>query len=256
MIQILKKILTIKQIILIGTLSMITLLLGMTPLGFIPIGPTRATVMHIPVIIGSILYGPLVGGFLGLIFGISSLITSYITPGIVAFVFLNPLISILPRILLGVGTAYLYKWISKVDKRRLRILMLIIWYSIALYLALGLYFGIYDRYLPSIIINSILLGINIIAIFLTFKKLGELSFDVLISATFGTLLNTVLVLSGIYFLYGRQFAKALGQNPEAAGNAILTIGIVNCIPEIIVAVILSTTVIAIIHQRQLSNSVS
>lgn len=254
MIQTLKKILTTKQITLIIVLSVIIMLLGITPLGFIPIGPTRATVMHIPVIIGSILCGPLIGGFLGLIFGLSSLIVSYVSPGMVTFVFLNPLISILPRILLGVGTAYLYKIISKANTKRLRILMLIIWYSIALYLALGLYFGIYEHNLPSMITNSVLLSMNIIAIFFTFKNLNELSFEILISATFGTLLNTVLVLGGIYFLYGKRFVEALGQDSNFIEKAIIMVGIVNCIPEIIVAVIVSTSIVTVIHKKKTSIS--
>lgn len=249
MIQSIKKKRTKKQTAMILLLSVITLCLGMTPLGFIPIGPTRATIMHIPVIIGSILYGPLIGGFLGLIFGLSSLVTSYISPGVVAFVFLNPLISVLPRIILGVGTAYLYQWISKINKKRLKILMLMIWYAIAIYLAFGLYVAVQIGYFLAIMINSILLSINMIALFFTFKKINELSFDILISSTLGTLMNTALVLSGIYLLYGEKFAEKLGQSPDSAGKAILAIGIINCIPEIIVAAILSTMVIAILHKR-------
>ena len=36
----------------------ILLLLALTPLGFITLGPLNSTTMHIPVIIGSIVLGP------------------------------------------------------------------------------------------------------------------------------------------------------------------------------------------------------
>ncbi len=44
---------------IVGVLGGLSIALGLTPLGFIPVGgPTRATIMHIPVIIGGILEGP------------------------------------------------------------------------------------------------------------------------------------------------------------------------------------------------------
>ena len=39
----------------------IMIILAVTPLGFIPIGPINATTMHIPVIIASIVLGPRIG---------------------------------------------------------------------------------------------------------------------------------------------------------------------------------------------------
>ena len=59
---------------IVGVLSSISIMLSMTPLGFIPLGPLNATIMHIPVIIGAILEGPLVGITVGLIFGATSLL--------------------------------------------------------------------------------------------------------------------------------------------------------------------------------------
>lgn len=54
----------------------ILILLAVTPLGFIPIGPINATTMHIPVIIASIVLGPRLGAFLGGTFGLISMIRS------------------------------------------------------------------------------------------------------------------------------------------------------------------------------------
>lgn len=49
--------------------------MAFTPfLGYIPLGFTRATIIHIPVIIASLLMGPKKGGALGFLFGLTSFI--------------------------------------------------------------------------------------------------------------------------------------------------------------------------------------
>ena len=66
--------LEVRKMAIVGVLASISIMLSMTPLGFIPIGPTNATIMHIPVIIGAILEGPMVGITVGAIFGATSLL--------------------------------------------------------------------------------------------------------------------------------------------------------------------------------------
>ena len=57
--------------------SAIILAMAFTPgLGYIPLGVTRATIIHLPVIIGGILLGPKKGAFLGGVFGATSLINN------------------------------------------------------------------------------------------------------------------------------------------------------------------------------------
>ncbi|WP_352407229.1 ECF transporter S component [Acetoanaerobium noterae] len=111
-----KKSFTVRRMTVTGMLGAISVVLGMTPLGFIPIGTTNATIMHIPVIIGAIVEGPIVGMLVGLIFGISSLIRSITIPTPTSFVFWNPLVSILPRILIGLASYYIYKLSIKTTK--------------------------------------------------------------------------------------------------------------------------------------------
>ncbi|WP_347353037.1 ECF transporter S component [Acetoanaerobium noterae] len=111
-----KKSFTVRHMAVTGMLGAISVVLGMTPLGFIPVGPTNATIMHIPVIIGAIVEGPIVGMLVGLIFGIFSLIRSITAPTPISFVFWNPLVSILPRILIGLASYYIYKFFSKTTK--------------------------------------------------------------------------------------------------------------------------------------------
>ena len=67
--------------------------------------------MHIPVIIGAILEGPAVGFAIGLLFGIFSLIQTAILPG-TEIAFLNPLISILPRLFIGPAAWLVYRAIA------------------------------------------------------------------------------------------------------------------------------------------------
>ena len=90
-----------RKLVIASMLGAITIVLGMTPLGLIPLGFINATTMHIPVIIAAIAEGPIVGALVGLIFGISSLLNAILkNASPVAFVFYNPLISIVPRVLI------------------------------------------------------------------------------------------------------------------------------------------------------------
>lgn len=100
-------------------------------LGSIPIGPVVATTAHIPVIIAAVTLGVGAGAFMGFVFGLFSFIVhSFVTPTITSFVFtpivtvgnvdgnfLSLVICFVPRILLGVCAALLYKWLSNYDKK-------------------------------------------------------------------------------------------------------------------------------------------
>jgi len=107
----------LRQMTVIGLLSAVSIMLSMTPLGFIPIGPVNATIMHLPVIIGAIVEGPIVGAAIGLIFGVTSLIRAITAPTIVSFVFMNPIVALVPRVLMGVLSYYVYKLILKATKK-------------------------------------------------------------------------------------------------------------------------------------------
>ena len=106
----------VRRMAIIGVLSAISIMLSMTPLGFIPIGPTNATIMHIPVIIGAIIEGPVVGITVGFIFGVTSLLKALTMPTITSFAFVNPLVSVLPRMLIGIVAYYVYKLTIKFTK--------------------------------------------------------------------------------------------------------------------------------------------
>lgn len=77
----------------------VTLVMASTPLGFITTPFLTATTMHIPVIIATLALGWESGVLTGLIFGVQSLIGSFSGTSFFAPFFMNPLVSVLPRIL-------------------------------------------------------------------------------------------------------------------------------------------------------------
>lgn len=109
----------------VAMMAAIVVLLANTPLGMIPLVVTKATTVHIPVILGAILFGPLAGGILGGVFGICSVIINTFTPALTSFAF-SPFMSTtgLPgaikalwvavgcRILIGVVAGWLWKALS------------------------------------------------------------------------------------------------------------------------------------------------
>ncbi|MFA6856686.1 MAG: ECF transporter S component [Treponema sp.] len=108
-----------RKLALTGALSALVVVLGLPPmhLGMIPLGPNASiTIMHIPVLLAVMLiclykdksYKPdisaLVSGItVGAVFGIFSLMLAAMMPtGALDPLFVNPGVSILPRMLLGV----------------------------------------------------------------------------------------------------------------------------------------------------------
>jgi uncharacterized membrane protein len=92
-----------RKIVIAGALGAISAFLGLTHLGFIPwITGAALTLMHVPVIIGAVLEGPVVGVAVGLIFGISSMLVGAIAPtGPADEWFVNPVLAVLPRLFIG-----------------------------------------------------------------------------------------------------------------------------------------------------------
>ncbi len=92
-----------RKIVITAVLGGITILLGLTHWGFIPwFGGLSLTIMHVPVIIGAILEGPIVGLGIGLIFGLFSMLQAAIAPtGVLDPLFVNPLLAVLPRLFIG-----------------------------------------------------------------------------------------------------------------------------------------------------------
>jgi uncharacterized membrane protein len=109
--------LSVRQIVISGLLGAISIVLGVTRLGFIGPFPgvlaVSATILHIPAILGGILEGPVVGLLVGLIFGISSWLQAPSEAPPANLWFSNPFVAILPRLFVGVAAAYIYMLLRK-----------------------------------------------------------------------------------------------------------------------------------------------
>lgn len=184
-----------KNFTLIAMFLAILILLAVTPLGFIPIGPINATTMHIPVIIASIVLGPRLGAFLGGTFGLISMIRSTVVQTPLSFVF-SPfipvigtdhgslkalLIAFIPRILIGVVPYFVFKGMQKLIKNK----------------------------------------VNTVSLF--------------IAGLAGSLVNTILVMNMIYFLFQHDYAQVIGKNINAVYSAVLAVIFTSGVPEAIVA---------------------
>lgn len=107
-----------KDLTTLAMLIAITVLLGIVPnIGIIQIGVVSLTILHIPVIIASLLLG-VKGGFItGLCFGLTSLYvasTRAVSP--VDLLFVNPLISVVPRLLFGLISGLIGELLKKNTK--------------------------------------------------------------------------------------------------------------------------------------------
>lgn len=110
-----------KNLVVLGMLLALTIILDLTPLGAIPMGGISATIVHLPTILAGILLGPILGAVMGFMFGIVSFLHALLRNTGLPFdlLFLNPLISVLPRIFIGVGAYYAYAGIKFVTKAKM-----------------------------------------------------------------------------------------------------------------------------------------
>jgi uncharacterized membrane protein len=104
-----------RKIVITGVLGAIACILGITKWGFLPwFGGVSITIMHVPVIIGAILEGPVVGLVIGLIFGLFSMLQAAIAPnGPTDIWFTNPLLAVLPRLFIGPVSFLVWKLLKR-----------------------------------------------------------------------------------------------------------------------------------------------
>ena len=190
--------------------SALIILLAFIPgIGYIPLGVTRATIIHVPVIIGSIVLGPKMGAVLGGVFGLTSLISNTLTPTVTSFVFTpffegaglggNPLslvICFVPRILVGVVPYFVYKGVIK-------------------------------------LLNKI--------------KCKE-TVSLITAGICGAMTNTILVMGMIYLFFGESYAKAKEISYDALLGVILGIIGVNGVLEAITAAVLTCVICKVLFK--------
>ena len=109
---------TIKAITITASMGALIIVMGLTHIGFIPwFSGASITIMQIPVILAALIAGKYSGLGTGLIFGIFSLIQAAIAPiGPLDPFFVNPLVSILPRCLMGLCAFFCFAFFNKFPK--------------------------------------------------------------------------------------------------------------------------------------------
>jgi Predicted membrane protein len=192
------------SLVQLALFSAIIVIMAFVPyLGYIPLGFMNATIIHIPVILGALLLGPKIGAILGFVFGLTSMLNNTFHPNLTSFVF-SPF-----------------------------------------YTAGGIHGGI--RSLLICFLPRILIGVVAYYVYRLVRKLlkeNKASKTIALAAAgiFGSLTNTLLVMNGIYFLFGSSYSDAKGIAVNALYGLILSIIGTYGVPEAIVAAILVTAI--------------
>ncbi len=117
--------LSTKKLILTGMLLALMIALEALGVGLIVLPWMTATILHIPVIIGAIVGGFGVGLVLGAAFGVQSLISAITKPVLLSPLFFNPLVSILPRVLIPIITYLVYRLLARLEKNHPNVRVLV-----------------------------------------------------------------------------------------------------------------------------------
>lgn len=218
----------IRRVTTAGLLLAITLLLGLTPVGFIPV-PTpagSATIAHIPAIIGGILEGPLVGLIVGLGFGFASLLSPLVPVK-------DPLVIVLPRLPIGIVAAFVFYALRRAKAGTLTALL-----ALLILLVLCAAYEVARRYLWLGIAIGVVAVLGAVALALWMRGQEPAVVSLAAAGIAGSLTNTILVLSMAVL---RQVA---GITPAVAWG----IGLGQGIPEAIVSAIVVTAVVSAVRQ--------
>jgi uncharacterized membrane protein len=103
-----------RDITLTGLLIAITEILFLTPIGLIRLPMVSMTIAHVPILIASININLISGILVALAFGLTSLFLAATQPaGLLDPFFINPLISIVPRLFIPVMTYFIFNSLKK-----------------------------------------------------------------------------------------------------------------------------------------------
>lgn len=198
-----EKKLDIRWMVSVALMSAIIVVLANTPLGMIQLPIIKATTVHIPVIIGAILLGPMAGGILGFVFGVCSLISNTMAPTLLSFAF-SPFLSTT-----GIPGA-----------------LKAIWIAVGCRVLIGVAAGWIWILLKKLHMNR--KGLQVVSLAVT----GFL----------GSMVNTVSVMGSIYLLFARQYAEAKEVAVTAVWGLIMGTVTTAGIPEAIAAAVIVAVV--------------
>lgn len=105
-----------RKIVVAGMMIAVSAILAITGLGYFPVPNVTddATIMHVPVIIGAVLEGPVVGLLVGLVFGINAYVRYLGLPFFVDQPAWVPiLVLFIPRLCIGLVAAWTYSAFRK-----------------------------------------------------------------------------------------------------------------------------------------------
>ncbi len=99
------------RLIMCALFSALIVVMTFTPyLGYISVGPIEITTLHIVAIFGALVMGPKYGAIIGGVWGLTCIIRAIQ----MAFIpFANPLVSLVPRVLVGVVAGLVFSALSK-----------------------------------------------------------------------------------------------------------------------------------------------
>ncbi len=189
----------------LSILVAIIFILTFTPIGFINLVVIKATIIHVPVIIGSVLLGPKRGAVLGASFGLASLISNSTTPSLLSFAF-SPLMPV-----------------PGLDR--------------------GSLMALFVCFVPRILVGIVPWYVNVLVERL-FVKRGKVTQTVslTISAVAGSMTNTILVMGLIYFVFQDAYAQIKGIAANAVLGVVLGVVGTNGIPEAIAAAVMTAAI--------------
>lgn len=252
-------------LVLTALFAAIIVIMANTPMGYVPLIVINATIIHIPVIIGSLFLGPRKGAFLGFIFGFTSFLKSTFTAtSLSAFIFspivaasvIGPsgvikstIICFAPRILVGVVPYFVYRGIAKLmagkRPKLARIICDLIMSGIVFAAATAFLSKLMADKLTAIQVSliSLLLAIVVFIILeLTLRKRSGVLLSYLYAGVSGALTNTLLVMPLIYIFYKDAYAKALSIDSSALAGVVLGIISSNGVIEALLAAIIVSAV--------------
>lgn len=204
-----------QSMVLTAIFAAIIIVMSFVPnLGYINLVIMKATLIHVPVIIGSILLGPKQGAILGFVFGLSSLINATFNPTPASFAF-SPfyqvgeiggniwsiVICFVPRILVGVIPYFVFHGIMNLLRK---------------------------------------------------KKSVEIP-ALAIAGLAGSMTNTLLVMNLIYVFFIDQYMAIQPVGAKTGYALILSIILGNGIPEAIVAAVVTALVCKVMLHLHLRN---
>jgi uncharacterized membrane protein len=244
---------TTRQIAVTAAMVAIVILLSAPPLrlGFIPfLLGVAITIIHVPVILGAVLEGPIVGLVIGFLFGLSSLFWAYVQPtGPADLYFRNPLLAIVPRLFIGPVAYLVYRLVRAPKAARSSLAPIVIVLLAVGSLVVAYATPVVANVAPTpadqaglrllVLVAALALTLlGLAGLYLVLRQASELA-AVGAAAVAGTLTNTVLVL-GMLGLLGQLGVLS----PPLPWLVLLGVGVANGLPEIIAAVLICVAVVA------------